>query len=258
MTDRWIRRRERLVEMCNEMERSPERTAAAMELNRRYPAIEKMLPTEFGNAIRSFESHPRGRYHLDGIAVWPRISAMLTDGERSELEDASTDLAFWVNALALVTIGGTLFLFERLWHRPGAAAETIAVEAAVIVATTALGWFMYRQAITAAVRWGDPVRAAFDVHRLELYSSFGVRQPTTQDDDKVLGDALGRLIWFAEPVPDELRTSTADTAKGVGGLDDGRPQARLVDSPPTQGASEFAASTESGAETPGQANAADQ
>ena len=165
MKARWAARRALLVEVSSANDPSAERTAAATELNRRFPASERLLPTKFGNAIRSFETHPRSRYHLDGIAIWPRLSGLLAEGERSELDDATTDLAFWVNGLTLVTIGGAVLFLERLWHRPGGSLETIGVELAVIVVTTLLVWFMYRQAVSAAIRWGDPVRAAFDVHR---------------------------------------------------------------------------------------------
>lgn len=224
MKARWTARRALLVEVSGAKERSPERTAAATELNRRFPAPERLLPTKFGNVIRSFETHPRSRYHLDGIAIWPRLSGLLAEGERSELDDATTDVAFWVNGLTLVTIGGAALFLERLWHRPGGTLETIVVELAVIVVTTLLVWFMYRQAVSAAIRWGDPVRAAFDVHRFELYSSFGVRRPVTESDDKVIGEALARSIWFGEPIRDELRSPPpAPEGGSAGGSGNGLP-----------------------------------
>jgi hypothetical protein len=205
MKKRWIQRRAHLLRL-RDGPPSPERTAAARRLERRFPASEaNVLPTELGNAIRAFETHPRLRYGLDGIAVWPRVSALLTDGERTELEDAETDLAFWLNAMAVVTGGGIVLFGERLWHTPGGLVETLAIELAVVVATVVLVWFMYRQAITAADRWGDPVRAAFDVHRFGLYDTFGLRRPTNSDEDVEIGNALNRLIAFAEPIPNPLR-----------------------------------------------------
>jgi hypothetical protein len=214
MKGRWSRRRAGLVAITERREQSPERTAAAMLLHRRFPPEERVLPTEFGNAIRSFETHPRARYHLDGIAVWPHIASMLTDAERDDLEESTTYVAFWVNALTLVAVGGTALFVDRLWHRPGGVVETVLVEAAASVTTLSLVWLMYRQAISAAVRWGDPVRAAFDIHRLELYGSLGLRRPTTQKDDEVLGTAVNRLIWFAEPLDDELRSPPGVSAAG--------------------------------------------
>lgn len=191
---------------------SPERTAAAMELHRRFPASERhVLPTEFGNVIRAFETHPRRRYGMDGIAIWPRISTKLSDGERTELEEVTTDFAFWLNTLAVVAVGGALLFVERPWHPPGGALQTALIELCVIGATGLACLWTYRQAIAAAVRWGDPVRAAFDVHRLELYDDLGLARPATRKDDVISGDAVSRMLWFAEPIPDALRApSTGD------------------------------------------------
>jgi hypothetical protein len=215
---RWLARRAQLLRICEEPRASPQRTAAATELHRRFPASEAtILPTEFGNVIRAFETHPRRRYGMDGIAVWPRISTMLSDGERSELEEATTDLAFWMNGLVVIAIAGPVLFIERIWHPPGGIAETALVELAVAAFTTLAVWWAYRQAIAAAIRWGDPVRAAFDVHRLQLYDALGVTRPTTHLADKAAGEAVARMLWFAEPIPDQLRArATADASAQVG------------------------------------------
>ena len=151
---------------------------------------------------------------MDGIAVWPRISAMLTDGERTELEEATTDIAFWLNGLTVIATGGVLLFAERLWHPPGSAIETVLIELCVVAFTGFAVWWTYRQAIAAAVRWGDPVRAAFDVHRLQLYDTLGMARPATRKDDEAAGEAVARLLWFAEPIPEPLRAVT--TGDGIG------------------------------------------
>jgi hypothetical protein len=210
MMNRWRTRRRHLEWLITAMEPSAERTEAARRLYRRFPASEAhLLPTEFGNVIRSFETHPRARYSLDGIAIWPRISAILTENERSDLEDASADVAFWVNSLTVVAVGGIALLLDRAWYGPREILNAVAGEAEVLLATWTLTWFIYRQAVASAVRWGDPVRAAFDVHRLELYDSLGVRRPTDEHQDKVVGDAIGRLVSFGEPLHEDLRPPSA-------------------------------------------------
>lgn len=213
---RWIERRTQLIIICEEAPPSAQRTAAAMELHRRFPASEAtVLPTEFGNAIRAFETHPRPRYGLDGIAVWPRISTMLSDGERTDLEEATTDLAFWVNALTVIALGGVLLCVERLWHRPGGPIMTLLVELGVVAFTVLASWWAYRQAISAAARWGDPVRAAFDVHRFQLFDSLGIRRPASHAEDVIAGDAANRMLWFAEPIPDDARAGSTDSGRAA-------------------------------------------
>jgi hypothetical protein len=210
MEARWTREYERLEAMTTDPEGSPERTRAALELHDRYPATARLvLPTRFGNVIRSFETHPRRRYGLDGIATWPRIALLLSDPERAELEDAATDLAFWVNSLVMVGVGGALLFAERLWHRPGEAAATVGVELAIVAVVVILCNWMYNHSVAAAIRWGEPIRAAFDVHRLDLYDKLGVRQPRSQGEENEIARAVNRLLLFAEPLPDRLRGNTA-------------------------------------------------
>jgi hypothetical protein len=55
---------------------SADRSAAARRLAREFPATrDQLLPTRFGNAVRSFERHPRVRYGLDGVTAWPRVKS---------------------------------------------------------------------------------------------------------------------------------------------------------------------------------------
>ncbi len=208
MRERWVREYRWLSELDRAAEASPQRTAASRRLNSEFPAQEaNLLPTRFGNVIRSFETHPRRRYSLDGIAAWPRIATLLSEGERGELEDATTDLAFWLNGLLVITVGGVALFGERLWHRPGGLFATIGVELAVVAATTFLATLMYRQSISAAARWGQPVRAAFDMHRLGLYETLGLRAPLNQEQEQENARAVSRLVAFGEPLPDESRAS---------------------------------------------------
>ena len=211
---RWVRTRAHLSAVKNQPERSDERTAAATELTARFPnADDFVLPTELGNVIRAFETHPRDRYGLDGIPIWPSIQTMLTDAELADIDEKTTDVAFWLNSLTVVVIGGALLLAEKLWHRPGNALETTAIEFAIAIAVVLMAGWMYRQLIGAAARWGEGVRAAFDVHRFELYKKLGIRMPFTPEEDVDAGRAVNRLLAFGEPVPLEWRAeSTPDSS----------------------------------------------
>jgi hypothetical protein len=204
--DRWIRDRHRLLEIKSQPAPSKERTRAATDLTTRFPPEDRLvLPTELGNVIRAFEMHPRERYGLDGIAIWPCIEAILSEEERPEIDEVTTDVAFWLNSLFIFGVFGSLLFAERLWHRPGGAISTIAVEIAVVASVSVICAFMYRQLINAAIRWGNPVRAAFDVHRLELFDRLGVRRPGTRDEDIEVGRAITRMLAFGEPLPASLR-----------------------------------------------------
>jgi hypothetical protein len=190
--------------------KGPARSKAALRLNDAFPAKrESILPTEFGNVLRAFETHPRKRYCLDGITIWPRIQLLLNENERAELDDASTDMMFFVNGLVAIVVTGLVFVAAAAAHAPtfGAAAW----RCALLSAGTAVGaWLAWRASIGAGRRWGAPVRAAFDLHRLELFDRLGVKVPTSTDGDERIGKAVSRLLLYAEPVPDECRKQPVD------------------------------------------------
>jgi hypothetical protein len=145
---------------------SRERTRAALRLNDSFPATkESVLPTEIGNVLRSFETHPRRRYGLDGIAIWPLVNMLLSDGETTQLEDASADMHFWVNGLLAVVITGATLATAAAVESDGAWGVVFAV---AVVATVVLSWLSYQAAVTSARGWGRVVRAAYDLHRLEI------------------------------------------------------------------------------------------
>ncbi|HEU4656358.1 MAG TPA: hypothetical protein VFR97_02480 [Capillimicrobium sp.] len=217
--ERWVRTRQHLVAVRAQPERSAERTQAASDLTMRFPPEDRLvLPTELGNVVRAFENHPRERYGLDGIPIWPSVVTMLSESERAELDETTTDVGFWLNSLVVVVVGGALLFAERLWHPPGTTEATAAIEVAIVAAVTALAVWMYRQLIAAAIRWGEPVRAAFDVHRLELYDTYGMRRPRTPEEDVDAGRALNRMLAFGEPIPLEWRAEPEPS--------DGRPSPR--------------------------------
>jgi hypothetical protein len=183
----------------------PERTRAAQRLHRSLPANRKsVLPTEFGNVVRSFETHPRNRYFIDGVTIWPRIQMLLSEQERQQFEDATTDVMFFVNSQVLVVPTGSLLAIN-------AAVGALTVVSAVVrcgvilLATAVVCALAWRASIGAARRWGSPVRAAFDLHRLELYDRLGVKAPTTIEEDGEVGRAVSRLLLYAEPIPKDCR-----------------------------------------------------
>ncbi len=204
----------------------PERTRAAVRLNRCFPAKrESLLPTEFGNVLRAFETHPRRRYGLDGIAIWPRVAMLLSESERADVNEASTDVQFFVNLLVVTVLVGGVLAADAASH---ATSVSEAVLRALLVTggTLAAGAMCWRASIGAGRRWGSSVRAAFDLHRLELYERLGTKTPRTVAEDQVIGRAINRLFLFAEPIPDNCRAAPTNDEEDL------REQRR--DEPPTR------------------------
>jgi len=167
------------------------------------------LPTRFGNAVRSFEQHPRPRYGFDGVTIWDRVELLLSDAEREVISDARTDVAFFLNGVVVLSTVGVVLLADALWHH-----AVVLALAWVYLIPFALAWFSYRAAASAAIRWGSSVRSSFDLHRFDLYNRLGLRTPVTDNEEREIARAVTRCLLYSEPLPDHLRkipTESEDT-----------------------------------------------
>lgn len=129
-------------------------------VRRRYPrAVERVLPTALGNALRSFEDTAGQRYGLDTISAFrhlhPLMSAPLEktySAYRRQLDSAANLCV----TFAVITVVSISALAGDGWWQ------------AVPVATALLAWITYRGAITSALLMGHVVTTAFDLHRHDL------------------------------------------------------------------------------------------
>jgi hypothetical protein len=202
--EKWQQKYDELEKVRQEKTASQARTEAARRLNDMFPAKkESVLPTRFGNALRAFETHPRKRYGLDGIAAWPRIDMLLSDAERQTLEDAHGNVAFFINSCLAVTAIAVTLVVDALANT--ANLELLLRLVCPTAAGVALVWAFYNGAVGAVVRWGSAVRAAFDLHHFELLERLGMKIPKTQEEEEKVSDLVNRFILFAEPFPDEWR-----------------------------------------------------
>lgn len=135
-------------------------------LNDYYPPAtpnEPALPTRLGNVLRSAERHPRLRYGIDTVTVWPRLYPLLPDRVVAGLNagratvEASLVTATLFAVFALYA--GTLLVLgrERWWL------FVCCFGGGMLVAR-----LFYRTAVSAAVGYAEQLKAAFDVYRLDL------------------------------------------------------------------------------------------
>lgn len=187
-----------------------------------------ILPTRFGNAIRSFETYAHDVYGADGVAVWLRLLSVASTDYASAVKDACTEVDFHVNCcmLALVLAVSALgvglaetpydiivrevsYAWQVSWYGPVPVGTSsrgfLAIWSPILqlVPFGSLLWFVaaclaarifYGFAVATIPAWGDLVKAGFDCYLPKLADQLGYKLPHS--------DAKRREFWrqFSEMV----------------------------------------------------------
>jgi hypothetical protein len=160
----------------------------------------EVMPTRFGNILRSAELYPRDRYGIDTAVTWPRLYQVLPDRQVAQLAAArgAVDLLVTTSVLAALFAligGGHLLATGAQWWR----------FLLCFWAATAVAWLTYLGALAAAATYGQLIRTAFDVHRGELLTQLGcTEQPG-------LWPRLAQNWYRGIPLDAELEADQADT-----------------------------------------------
>jgi len=188
-----------------------ERTELMEEMAQRYPdQVEFVLPTAFGNALRAFEVYPRVMYGFESIEGWSRILAVLPKEYRELIDDAKSQVDWWVNlgTLSLVLLIEFWVAVFSKWGLTPAWYYTVLNIVVPLTIFGLLNWFLQWRATSAVVGWGDYIKSAFDIYRFTLLESLGIDAPKTRDAEKVLWMKFSQATLFRLPyILPELKKS---------------------------------------------------
>jgi hypothetical protein len=155
------------------------------DFQRRYPVhprnlgCEDVLPTALGNVLLSAETYSQDRYGVDAVRVWPRLYHLLPETLRTSMAEAraAMELMLVVAFLAGVyTLLASIYLIATAGPLPWFLGS--------LLGGTALAFTAYWGALSPAAVYGHHVRAAFDLHRLELLASMQAPTPATLDEER--------------------------------------------------------------------------
>lgn len=221
----WLRNRQiaRLRKLKAEIQKAKDNRlcqdeAYAMEYRRYlvFPSEEgDVLPTTLGNTIAAWEHYPYRRYGIDAITMWPRLAPLLSKAVAEAIADSKARFDLFLNFFLLSLAGAGVGLY-----RLGLAPHDVwrwAAAAAVLLAVGAL-WSM---SIVAAVGWGETVKAAFDLHRLDILKQLGVRGPErswTAKEEKRVWEELQWSMKF-DHTPELLFAPRGATTPEAAGRD---------------------------------------
>ncbi|HET6250481.1 MAG TPA: hypothetical protein VFE47_22525 [Tepidisphaeraceae bacterium] len=194
--------------------RQREKNRIGLELTLELPSREELiLPTSFGNVLRAFEDYSSHIYGFDAIIGWSRLQGVIPKDYRDLVDGSQANCDMWVNLwIVTLALGVDWTLAMNDWHH----------RAVSIVAAIAIAWFCTFQARAAARKWGEWVKASFDLHLPALCKQLGYTLPDTTAEIRKFWNIFANVIVYGRadwlPSMDKYRAkpSADDDKKKTG------------------------------------------
>lgn len=165
------------------------------------PDATLILPTRFGNTMRSAEGYPQKQYEMDAILFWPRLCQVAPKDSLAAAEDAKSSMDFFING-SLLSGALAILLVAAGAGTTGAATPPMTVVRWVSEAVAAglSAYLFYLGAVAGAAVWGAEVRTLFDLYRWDLLKKLGYQQnPSDRRSERKVWDALTKQFLYGDP-----------------------------------------------------------
>jgi hypothetical protein len=190
------------------------RRRLSLEESQHFPSTEsQVLPTAFGNAVRAFEDYPRVMYGFTSINGWSRLNAFIPKTFQEILGNRRATTDFWVNVwfVSLFTMAEYFVVAVKLKYG--------ILHEAIPLGCVALAVFAAGQARSAAVQWGEWVKAAFDIYLPSLRTGLGLARQSTVGGEKDMWLNVSRAFIYRDPESLRLlqncRSPEASNGEGI-------------------------------------------
>jgi hypothetical protein len=169
------------------------RNSLMRQLAEEFPDKEEfLLPTPFGNVLRSFEIYPRVMYGLEAIYGWGRLLAIIPKDYLELIDAAKAQVDFWANLglvfiLLQVEYVGLVYVFGHslnLW---------------VVALFVVLGTIAPLRATSSSREWGDFVKSAFDMFTPKMREELGFELPKNRDEESRQWTSFSQAIIYRKP-----------------------------------------------------------
>jgi hypothetical protein len=204
---RNVRRYQRLIARLESGQQLTGKEMEAVDRLRGEDLTVTLMPTYLGTVIRAAEMYPPARYGLEPLVMMPRLLRLVPPDARQEYADRREDLQFaeeLAGAMLLSSLVTLAFLYDDgTW---------LLVPAACLV----LAWAAYRNAVSAALAYGEVLRVMFDLYRRSLYEAFRISLPASSPEgERELGRMLSMHLLLGFPVPEPASPSGNQTAESA-------------------------------------------
>lgn len=156
-----------------------------------FPTDDDLLkPTRLGNVLVAAEEYSHQVYRLDAVLWWPRLSILLPEMVRVQIDTALTPMLTVLNLSIIFTLsaltGGIIFARDQRWL----------LCVVILLAGLWLAFMCYLAAINQAEVYGKLVRVAFDLYRHEILRQMHIPVPDNVVDERLMWDLLTQWLYY--------------------------------------------------------------
>jgi len=154
---------------------------------------EYLLPTPFGNVLRSFEIYPRVMYGLEAIDGWGRLLAVVPKDYTELIDSAKSQVDFWINMAVILVLLQIEYISLTYIFNQGA------LNWWIVLLLIALGTIPPIRATSAAREWGDLIKSAFDMFTPKMRESLGFNVPKDRNEETRQWTQFSQAIIYRLP-----------------------------------------------------------
>jgi hypothetical protein len=151
-----------------------------------------VLPTSFGNTIRSFEVYPRVMYGIEGIQGWERLRLLLTTEQMEIVNNAKSQVDLWLNIFFL----SLLFITECGYFALSLTISNLWVTAIIGMLICFIAYF---NAVDNIKAWGETIKGSFDVFLSDLHEKLSLSEGKDIEEYKQTWEKFSQAIIYRLP-----------------------------------------------------------
>lgn len=160
----------------------------------RYPLQDdQVVPTKFGNAIRSFETYGKTRFNLDSQTLWHELCSVSPKYIQTEINSAQSSVDFFVALFFLSGGFGFATIITALYENFDLSILALSTPLFLLMALS--HWI----AVRTIDAWAFAVQALVNIGRIKLADSLGLVLPETLEEEKAMWGLVTAYVFFARP-----------------------------------------------------------